>query len=200
MSPRLDVSDERKNQILNAAEEVFTQKGLDLARMDDIAEETGLSKGTLYLYFKSKDDLIIAILDRIFQSAFGQLDMSKNAELSATEAINEFTEEAIRDYKKMLRLMPIAYEFLALAFRNKLVQKALKQYFEHYINVLTPTIQRGIESGELRQVDAHEVAIAIGAIYEGTVLLWVYDKELIDMERHIRSGIRLLLEGIQAPT
>ena len=199
MSPRLDVSDERKNQILNAAEQVFTQKGLDLARMDDIAEETGLSKGTLYLYFKSKDDLIIAILDRIFQSAFGQLDMSKSAQLSATEAINEFTEEAIRDYKKMLRLMPVAYEFLALAFRNTLVQKALKKYFEHYVNVLAPTIQRGIDSGELRQVDAQDVAIAIGAIYEGTVLLWVYDKELIDMERHIRSGIKLLLEGIQAP-
>ena len=73
MSPRPDVSDERKSQIINAAEGVFTKKGFDEARMDDIAEETGLSKGTLYLYFKSKDDLIIAILDRMFQREFKQL-------------------------------------------------------------------------------------------------------------------------------
>ena len=200
MSPKPDVSDERKYQILNAAENVFTKKGLDLTRMDDIAEETGLSKGTLYLYFKSKDDLIIAILDRIFQGVFTQLDARKDNKLSATEAILEFTEEAIRDYKMMMRLMPIAYEFLALAFRNKTVQKALKQYFRHYMDVLVPIIQRGIDSGEFRQVDANEVAIAAGAIYEGTVLLWVYDNSLINIESHIRSSIKLLLEGVQLPT
>jgi hypothetical protein len=98
-----------------------------------------------------------------------------------------------------LRLMPVAYEFLALAFRNKTVQKALKQYFRHYMEVLVPIIQRGIDSGEFRQVDPQEVAIAAGAIYEGTILLWVYDKTLIDIDHHIRSSIQLLLEGIQVP-
>lgn len=199
MSPRQDVSEERKEQILDAAEQVFTQKGLDLARMDDIAEATGLSKGALYLYFKSKDDLIIAILDRIFLHVFKQLDAREENEMSATEAIFQFTEDAIRDYKMMLRLMPVAYEFLALAFRNKTVQKALRQYFRHYMEVLVPIIQRGIDAGEFRQVDAREVAIAAGAIYEGTVLLWVYDKALVDIERHIRASIKLLLEGIQVP-
>jgi len=200
MSPRPNVSDERKVQILNAAEGVFTKKGFDEARMDDIAEETGLSKGTLYLYFKSKDDLIIAILDRIFQGVFKQIESQKNNDLSAAEAISQFTEEAIRDYKKMLYLMPVAYEFLALAFRNKTVQKALKQYFRKYMDVLVPIVQRGIDSGEFRQVDAQEVAIAAAAIYEGTVLLWVYDNTLVDMERNIRSSMKLLLEGIQVPT
>ena len=96
--------------------------------------------------------------------------------------------------------MPIAYEFLALAFRNKTVQKALKQYFRKYMDALVPSIQRGIDSGEFRQVDAQEVAIAAAAIYEGTVLLWVYDNTLVDMERHIRSSIKLLLEGLQVST
>jgi AcrR family transcriptional regulator len=199
MSPRPDVSDERKDQILNAAEQVINQKGLDRTRMDDIAEQTGLSKGTLYLYFKSKDDLIIAILDRIFQGVFKQMDARKSNQLSAAEAISQFTEEAIRDYKYMLRILPVAYEFLALAFRNKTVQKALKQYIRVYMEVLVPIIQRGIDMGEFRHVDAQEVAIAAGAIYEGTVLLWVYDSSLVDLEKHIRSSIRLLLEGIQVP-
>jgi AcrR family transcriptional regulator len=199
MSPKPDVSEERKGQILNAAEEVFTSKGFDEARMDDIAEETGLSKGTLYLYFKSKDDLIIAILDRLFQGAFKQLGARKSTDLSATEAIRQFTEEAIRDYTKMLHMMPIAYEFLALAFRNKTVQKALKQYFTIYMDALVHIIQRGIATGEFRQVEAQEVAIAAGAIFEGIVLLWVYDRSRIDVEHHIHSSINLLLEGVLAP-
>ena len=196
MTPRPDVSDERKSQILNAAERIFTKKGFSDARMDDIAEGTGLSKGTLYLYFKSKEDLIIAILDRIFLSAFRQLDTRASPETTATEAVWHFTEEVIRDYLKMLHMMPIAYEFLALAFRNSIVQKAMKQYFNVYMDALVPIIQRGIDAGEFRQVDAQEVAIAAGAIFEGTVLLWVYDNSRVDVECHIRSSIKLLLDGL----
>jgi AcrR family transcriptional regulator len=198
MSPRPDVSEERKNQILDAATRVFMKKGFDKARMDDIVEETGLSKGALYWYFKSKSDIIINILDRIFKDAFQQLESQKSGEADATAAIWQFTEEAIQDYKKMLRMMPIAYEFLALAFRNKIVQKALKQYMDRYMNLLVPIIQKGIDMGEFCPVDAREAAIAAGAILEGTILLWVYDQDLVDPERHIRSGIKIWLAGIKA--
>jgi len=197
MSPRPDVSEERKDQIMNAAEEVFSQKGFSDARMDDIAEETGLSKGTLYLYYKSKDDLIIAILDRIFQrefKAFGTLDI---ASTSATEAIWSFAERTSNDIRMMMRLLPITYEFMGLAFRNKFVQKAFKTYFNRYMDILIPIIQHGIDTGEFRPADPKEVAIAMGAVMEGTLLLWVYDHSLVNPEKHILSGMKLLLEGVR---
>ncbi len=200
MSPRPNVSYERKKQIIDAAEEVFTQKGFDQARMDDIAEETGLSKGTLYLYFKSKDDLITAILDRMFQYEFRQFEALKLAEISAVDAIWKITELLTKDILGLQRLMPIIYQFLALAFRNKHVQLALKKYINQYVDILVPILQRGIDSGEFRQVDARETAIAMGAMLEGTLLLWVYDKSLVKPEYHIRSGMKLLLEGVQART
>ena len=200
MSPRPNVSDERKAQILNAAEGVFTKRGFNEARMDDIAEKTGLSKGTLYLYFKSKDDLIIAILERIFQREFRQLEDLQQDDISASDAMLKLTDLITKDIVSMLRLIPIIYNFLALAFRNKYVQRALKDYINHYLNILIPIIQRGIDAGEFRSVDAREVAIAAGAIIEGTMLLWVYDKSIIDPEHHIRSGMKLLLEGVQTRT
>ena len=199
MSPRPDVSDERKSQILNAAEEVFTEKGFDQARMDDIAGQTGLSKGTLYLYFKSKDDLIIAILDRLFQREFRQMEKLAVADKTARACIEEFTDLATRDVSAMLRLLPIFYQFLALAFRNKYVQHALKQYLNSFLDILIPIIQRGIDCGEFRAVDAREVALAAGAIFEGTILLWIYDKTAVDPVRNIHSSIRLLMDGVQAP-
>ena len=58
MSPKPDVSEERKEQIATAATKIFSEQGFDKARMDDIASEAKLSKGTLYLYFKSKDAII----------------------------------------------------------------------------------------------------------------------------------------------
>ena len=198
MSPRPNVSEQRKLQILDAAEEVFTKKGFEEARMEDIAEQTGLSKGTLYLYFKSKEDLILAILDRIFQVEFKQLEGINSQEGSASDAIWKFTDLITKDVLVLLRLVPIVYSFLALAFRNRYVQRALKNYVDRYISNLVPIIQRGIDSGEFRPVDAQEVAVAAGALIEGTLLLWVYDHDLVDPKRHIRSGIKLLLEGVQA--
>jgi AcrR family transcriptional regulator len=198
MSPRPDVSDERTSQILTAAEGVFTKKGFDDARMEDIAEKTGLSKGTLYLYFKSKDELIFAILDRIFQSEFRQLAGVKEAHAGAAEALLAVTDMVSRDVAGMLRLIPLIYNFLALAFRSKPVQRALKEYIRGYLDILTPIIQTGIDSGEFRAVEARQVALAAGAIIEGTLLLWVYDNASVDPEHDIRAGMRILLDGVKA--
>ncbi|MCU0463299.1 MAG: TetR/AcrR family transcriptional regulator, partial [Anaerolineae bacterium] len=56
---------ERREQILQAARTVFAQRGLAEARMDDIAQVSGLGKGTLYLYYKTKDDLVVGLLEAL---------------------------------------------------------------------------------------------------------------------------------------
>ena len=177
---------------------ISTTVVLGFLLIDDIPEETGPSKGTLYLYFKSKDELIIAILDRMFQREFKQFENLNFTELGAIEAIWKITDLLAKNILSLQRLIPLVYQFLALAFRNKYVQLALKKYINHYLDILAPIIQRGIDSNELRQVDAREVAMAMGAMIEGTLLLWVYDISLADPGYHIHSGMKLLLEGVQA--
>lgn len=199
MAARPSGGEQRRNAILDGAQEVFTKMGIGKARMDDIARQSNLSKGTLYLYFESKESLVIAILERIFAGAFKRLERRRTTEPTAEQAVLRFTEDAIHSYLNMLRITPVVFEFLSLAFRNKAVQKAMKSYLNVYMKSLVPIIQRGVETGEFRQVDAQEIAIAIGAILEGTVLLWAYDRKLIDVERHIRSGIRVLVDGIRSP-
>ena len=199
MSPRPDVSEERKYQILDAAEQVFATKGLDGARMDDIAEHTRLSKGTLYLYFKNKDELIIALMDRVFQREFRAWDDAHMTDdTSAESVINQFMESSIDGLTHIMRLMPIAYEFLSLAFRNSMVQKILEQYYNRYMTTLTTIIQHGIDRGEFRQANAEDIAIAIGAIFEGTILLWVYSKKRVDLEHNIRAGVGFVMDGVRA--
>lgn len=198
MSPKADVSEERQSQILDAAEEVFAEKGLDGARMDDIVEKTGLSKGALYWYFKSKDDIVIAIMERIFQFEFKQFEDLEDLEGTALMKLTTFMEVTIKDIVGMMNLMPIAYEFLSRAFRNKVVQTVIRNYFNRYIQILEPIIRQGIDSGEFGSWNAKEVALAISAVFEGTLLLWVYDSEMVDPQQHIRSSFDLLMKGVLA--
>ena len=198
MSPRPDVSEERKDQILDAASEVFAEKGVHESRMDDIAVKSGLSKGALYWYFKSKDDILIAIFDRMFKKEYVYLENLISEKDSAIEQFRDFTERVIFDIKRMLHLMPIAYEFISLAFRRKFVKDAFKHYINKYINIMEKIIELGITQGEFRAVEPRDIAITTGSIFEGTILLWVYDPNLVNPEEHIRKGLNLILDGIKA--
>lgn len=198
MSPRPDVSAERKDQILDAASEVFAEKGVHETRMDDIVKKSGLSKGTLYWYFKNKDEIVLNIFERIFSREFAELENLVDADGTATERLLHFADRTSEDIKRMLRLMPLAYEFMGWAFRKKFVQDAFKLYINKFMDILVPVIQQGIDSGEFRAIDPQSAAITLGAIFEGTILLWVYDNHLVDPEKHIREGATLLLEGMKA--
>ena len=198
MSPKADVSEERKEQISAAAMKIFSEQGFDKARMDDIAAEAKLSKGTLYLYFKSKDAIITHILDELFTRKLSSFQALKDNHRSATEKLYIFNEQMIGEMKAWTKLIPIMYEFLGRLFRQSVVQKAFKKYMRFYLDLITPIIQQGIDTGEFKATNAKDVAVTIGAVFEGTILLWVYDSELIDLEKNLQSGIELLLEGLQA--
>ncbi len=197
MSPKPDVSQERTAQILGAARKVFAKKGFYKARMDDIAQEAQVSKGTLYLYFKSKDAIITALLNRLFGHEMRDLSALQHAEGSARERLLRFVDLMLADMESWLNIIPVAYEFLGLIFRNKTVQKAFRQYLRTYVSLTVPLIEEGIANGEFRPLDATETALTLGALFEGTILLWVYDPQTVDVSRQIRQGIDLLLKGLE---
>lgn len=200
MSPRPDVSEERKNQILDAAMNVFARLGFHKARLDDIVAESGLSKGALYWYYKSKDAIIIALLERIFAGSMKDVQALVNAEGSVSERLMLLIRHAAAEIKQMTNILPVAYEFYAVAMRQKVVRQYLKEYYLQYRAPLAALIRQGVERGEFRQVDPEETAITITALIEGTTLLWMVDPQVTNWETQYTAGMRLLLEGLQART
>jgi AcrR family transcriptional regulator len=200
MSPRPDVSEERKSQILEAAIAVFARLGFQQTRMDDIASQAGLSKGTLYLYYKSKDAVIGALLKYFFTQEFKHLQSFLEAERQEpiAEQIILLTRQLASAMKWMERLMPIAFEFYALAGRDGEVRQFLQQYFKDFRKALARLIQRGIERGEFRAVDAEATAITLAALFEGTALLYFVDPQVLSWSEQLEFSVRSLLEGIRS--
>ncbi len=171
MSPRPSNKAQRQNQILDAAMEVFTRLGFHKARMDDIAAEAGLSKGSLYWHFSSKEEIISAVLMRMFQGYFGDLKKVLDAPGSAAENLRAYFSQSADQINKLHRWQPLMAEFYAVATRHRSTRLFLQRYYRDYIDVLAEIIARGMEEGDFAPGDAHQQAFLLVSAGEGVILM-----------------------------
>lgn len=197
MSPRPDVSEERRAQIIESAIQVFARQGFASTRMDDVAAESGLSKGLLYWYFKSKEDIIIAIADLLFSAEFHKMQSLSVEGQTARACLESFLEIFIADLQGTMKVAPVIYEFYALAFRNATVRRVMQEYLGRFVAILEPVVQRGMEGGEFTPGNSRQVTVAIGAALEGTLLLWAYAPDLVQPEQQLRLSMALILTGLE---
>ncbi|GMR09493.1 MAG: hypothetical protein BMS9Abin28_0312 [Anaerolineae bacterium] len=200
MTPRPDVSQERQEQILNAAEKVFSERGFSGARMDDIVEEAGLSKGALYWYYKSKDAIILALLDRVFARELKAAERLVEAPGPAGERLKIFMKLTLEEIARLGRLLPLGYEFLALASRRKPVRLWVAGYYRGYRDLLIQILQQGVESGEFIELNVEQAAMHIIALGEGLALLRFIAPDMVDIKRLGDAPMEALLNGFRART
>ncbi len=197
MAPRPDLSAARKNQILDAAMAVFARSGFHEARMDDIAQESGLSKGTLYWYFKSKEEIITAISQRLFTTDIEQVESLLKAEGTVSERLQQLIRDRVRGLQEMSDMVAILFEFYAAALHQDGVRQFIKAYFQNFHELLVALIQQGIERGEFRPVDALAAATALDAVFEGLIVRWLIDPDAVHWASLGEAAIRLMLDGLK---
>ena len=199
MSTRIVKRETRKQEILAAATAVFAQKGFAGASMDDIVRASGISKGGLYWHFKSKDELIAAILSQFFDQEMAALDALLQTAGTAPQKLQQLGQQIIADVSQMSELLTISLEFYALAARRQSVRLELQRYFQQYGNTLATLIQAGIDEGAFDPaVSAQQAALNLIAQFEGLVLLWAVQGGNFDLEQQMTTAITLFTKGLQA--
>jgi TetR/AcrR family fatty acid metabolism transcriptional regulator len=197
MSPRPDVSEERRKQIMDAALMVFSSKGLHQARMEDIAQQADLSKGTLYWYFNSKEEIISTLLTNFFDREFLMIEEWAVQEEPARKLLQNLASLIVSDLLSIKPFMSIFYEFWAMSFRNEKVGRVIRESMQQYLALIVPVVQRGIDRQEFRDLDATDVSMAFGALVEGAILLWSYDLNNVDLQAMINKSVTIFLDGIE---
>lgn len=197
VSPKEELEQERRQQILDAAETVFSEQGFNDARMDDIVVESGLSKGALYWYYKSKDAIIMALLDRVFLAQMNTIEDLVKTDGTAEEKLRTFTRTAVADIRHFERFRTLGYEFVALATRRKEVRDKIRGYYRTYTQIIADIIEQGISTDEFAIVDPHKTSLAIIGLYEGITLMWFIDPENIDWDELTEAPLDMVLDGIR---
>lgn len=147
---------QRRKAILEAAKQVFFTKGVEEATMDDVAKASELSKGTLYLYYKNKEDLLhgivekgLDILYKMFEAAVKKADTGLDKILAIGEAYSEFCQKETNYYKIILHQDPvglISHEFVE---ENPCVMNC-KEKGNKIFTLMRDVIQGGINDGSIR--------------------------------------------------
>lgn len=155
---------EIKEKIIQAAIESFAQTGFDRTKMEDIAKRLSLSKGTIYLYFKSKEDLFLAICEHNIRSDEEDAQLFVRKENVASDA-EQIYDNIRRREQGNDRVM---LEMVAESARNPKLRKSMYELHVKVHDHVMRQIRNKIEEGFLRKdVDAASLAIALVALYDG---------------------------------
>ncbi|HET6312894.1 MAG TPA: TetR/AcrR family transcriptional regulator [Chloroflexia bacterium] len=196
MATRTALPAERKRQILDAAASVFSRAGYYEARMDDIADEAGLSKGALYLYFTGKEALSIALVEGHLDHSLRFMEGLVSAEGTVRDRLMSYIRHESEELESMRAILPVCYEFYAAALRQEEAAAFFKSYFRRYLDLLAEMVQQGTDRGELRQADPRQTAILLAGSHEGLTLLWLMDPTAFDWTAQMESGLQLVLDAL----
>ena len=131
-----------------SALKVFASKGFFGAKVADVAEEAGVADGTIYLYFKSKDDLLISVFEQQMESIHTELSSALGGGKDATDKLRRF----IRAYVQIVQANRHGTEVITIELRQS--AKFMKEYqnprFAEFLKLLASIIDDGQKSGKLR--------------------------------------------------
>ena len=199
MSPRPDVSAARRAQIAQAALTCFARKGYNNTTMDEIAVESGLSKGSLYWYFESKEALFKAAILSFFENSFGQDAIAGLEQIpTASAKLRVLAAEMARLSQWAEGLFNLFLEFWASSERRDEAAQLWTDMLLQYKEVIVGIVEQGIASGEFRPLDAEGVVWAMMAAYDG-LTAYVMLMPQMDVAKVSEAFIETLLHGLVAP-
>lgn len=196
MCPRVtdQYKTEVKEKIVQAAITTFSKYGYDKTRMDDIAKSAKLGKGTLYLYFKSKEELFYAISENSIKELKEQLSklFSKKEDLvHDAEKFYDQYRNLIHDSEK------VSFEIIAESSRNPKLRKALYEQRMKVYDIVIDYLRRQIEKGFFRKdMDVNAIASGLVALYDGLTISKLLGISEYHNKKAWTQTIRAIFTGI----
>ena len=185
---QLEEREMRKERILAGALDVFKSSGLDGATMDQIAQQSGFGKATLYYYFKSKEDVFSAILEDGWIKIWESLEpVIANQSGPRNTFINLMIKIA-----EIAQNRPSLFEFLFNAPKTiKLEKQPWKEYQHRLYGVIQGLLEDGVKAGEFPKINPDLMFKALGGLFMG--LVFMGDKQEPVSEKDVEKLLNKLI-------
>lgn len=174
--------EQRREAIIDAASKVFLKKGLTGATMDEIASKAELSKATLYLYFKNKEELFLAVLLIVMSAFIRVMGGSQDESLGVKENLRKLGAAYLSfyylypDYYKLMNVMEPSDDF---EFSKYEISRELARLNGEIWHIVCGPVVKGMEQGIFR---ADIVPLEVG------MTLWTGSSGIINLMDHVKSS------------
>jgi len=192
----------RRKDILDAAKKVFEAAGYASTKMESVAAQAGIAKGSIYNYFKSKHDLFKTIFLEDLPDCQAQVEEVLDSPKSATDKLQLMLDlwyARLHEQKRMGRLI---LEFWATAARGQQedLAEGFRKMYSHWRGRLAELITQGIANGEFRpHVNVQAAAALILAVVDGIWLQTLLDVGMVVDEAFITELKKGIMKGLTSP-
>ena len=195
--------DARPEELVNAALALFVEQGFATTNLKDVARAAGVSKGTVYLYFKSKEDLLLEV---VRSAVVPIMDFADDEELSSDEPasvllarllrrwMQEFEDRGLSGVPKLVMAESGNFPELAQQYVDLVVQRARRLFAR--------VLKRGVTTGEFRPLDVRQTVqlllapLAYAHVHKHS--LGPYDPGMLALDTYLDLHLDLFLRGIRA--
>ncbi len=193
--------DARPEEIVSAALEVFADRGFAATKLEDIARRAGVTKGTIYLYFDSKEALFKALIRQTIVPVIAQ---GEAVAQSFTGSARELFERLVREYWRLVgETSLVGIPKLMMAEANNFPELA-RFYYDEVVTrghrLMAGVIQRGVKAGEFRPVNVMLAAkLAMSPLMHAVIARKAFSAcmpEGFDVDSYLNTHIDLYLNGI----
>jgi AcrR family transcriptional regulator len=195
----------RKSAILKAARKLFFEKGFKSVTVESIAKKAELSKGAVYLYFKSKDEIYSQILLNEIDEFHKNITDLFMGEQRASDMLFQLSSIYVDFFLKERELFRILMTFMLHANHSNLpedLQKHIIKSMNKSIDVIEKIFQYGIDKGEFPStINKRQIRNAIWGLHNGIISLYIFTgmesrrKELI--QSTINTSLDILMKGLK---
>ncbi|MBD3860344.1 TetR/AcrR family transcriptional regulator [Bacillus sp. 28A-2] len=182
-------------QIIDAAVVVIAENGYHQSQVSKIAKQAGVADGTIYLYFKNKEDILISLFKEKMGQFIERMETDIQKKPSAKEKLLLLIEEHFRMLAQNHHLALVTQ--LELRQSNLELRQKINEVLKGYLNMLESILAEGKKTGEFRQnLDVRLARQMVFGTIDETATTWVMNDQKYDLPALAENVHDLLLNGI----
>lgn len=189
----------RRESIIEAAQGLFEKKGFEQTTVDEIAAVAELGKGTIYSYFKSKEEIYIAILEKRLDFLEKKMREAVANPESATDALYSLYDAFIEYHRERKGFIDTLFVQVdeQILYRLGGVVGGLKSKASVWMEIVGSMIQWGIERGEFCPIDVEKISKTIVGMILGLIVQFEMGQINEDLAGYRDAVFRLIFDGIK---
>lgn len=202
MSPRVtdEHKEQKKQRILEAAKRVFVRNGYRGVTMKDVIDESGLSRGGVYLYFSSTEEIFLSLIEASDDNYSSLIAQLSNDSRTAWEGVVQLVEAVMNNIVSIEDGLEAAiYEYFLVVKREGQAQDLLKRRFNKALDSLRVLLKKGVKTGEFHpRFSVDEISKFLLFVMDGVSINMISLRgEDIDLSKQAAQLILYLQQALQ---